>query len=109
MFQVFRINTYPVEKNWFNVGRDESWTVLQDKSFGTEEEAKQYIRDKSLIHTDVCNRLLSSKDQDERNHLLDQYLFYDDRFLGFRRFFIGPPDLKKIALALRKDGVKVTV
>jgi len=109
-YQVYRIDTYSASKNSHHVDRSESWVARKDKAFSTEEDAKQYIRERSLIHTELVNFLtkgMKMVEGDEREKIIDAFCFSDDKFMKYRRFFLGLVPVKAVIEALKKDGVEV--
>jgi hypothetical protein len=110
MFTVYRIDTYSVGNNKHSIDRGESWIERKDKEFLTEMEAKQYIRERSLIHTELVNFLIKGfkmMEGEEKERTINAFCFDDPRYLKYRRFFIGRAPKKEILQALRNDGVTI--
>jgi hypothetical protein len=99
--QVFRICTYPNKSNAFGIGdREENWILRRDDVvFTNEEDAKEYVRDKSRALTILPN-LLISLPHAARPAFVDEFCF-GDGYWADRRFFLGPPPVDKIIDALK--------
>jgi len=107
-FQVFKIDTYDIKGNTYGVGREESWIARKNKSFETEKEAKEYIRKQSLIHTDLINFLTKGMgilESKEKEDMIEKFCFTEDRFLLYRRFFLGYVPEKEIRRALKASNL----
>jgi hypothetical protein len=96
--QVFRICTYPNKSNAFGIGdREENWILRRDDVvFTNEEDAKEYVRDKSRALTILPN-LLISLPHAARPAFVDEFCF-GDGYWADRRFFLGPPPVDKIII-----------
>ena len=105
---VYRIDTFPISTNAYGVSRDESWVVHQDKTFQSLEEAKDYVRERSRLKTDLVLFLARTQDPAEKKRIIDEFCFHNDTYQQHRRFFIERPDITKIAKALHADGVQVS-
>ena len=108
MTTVYRIKPYPTFGNAYQCNRDETWEVLEDKTFETLEEAKEYIRDVSIKSPYMSILpLLHNLKENLKRQVLDDILFNNDRYLTHRRYFIGKPNIKKLTKALTLEGVSV--
>lgn len=95
MIQVYRIDTFD-GSNHFKTNRHENWIVRKDSAFITDQEARDYIIEKSRVH---CDWQQVSKN-------LDDFCF-SKKYLIHQRFFIGEPPLDDIKDALERHGVKI--
>jgi hypothetical protein len=103
--EVYKIDVYPANNNSFRVDREESWILKKDKVFNDLKSAKQYIIDKSRIHTDLNLFLVDIRDEITKEHFVEEFCF-DSKYLKHQRYFIGKPDIKLIQRALEDDGVQ---
>ncbi len=110
-FTIYRIDIVEVEGNHFSLGRDESWTVREDRTFDNEQDAKNYILDRSKIFTDcvllVQPLIARGASNEEKQKFYNGFCFDDDTYIKYRRFFIGKPPIEDIKAALKNDGVKI--
>jgi hypothetical protein len=107
--RVYRILTFEgTEGNAYTVNRSEDWMVKMDKCFDSVEEAKAYVKAQSIQHTDLLlfGHHLAGQ---EREAYMNDFCFDDDRYLRFRRYFLGPPPVQAIKKALQNAGIKVKV
>ena len=100
--QVYRMDTYPGENFSHRVDREESWALKLDQSFVTLDEAKEYVRTKSRIHTDLPLFLVDLP-EGQKESAVDEFCF-TDKYLYYQRFFIGKPDTKKIKAVIEQQG-----
>jgi hypothetical protein len=106
MFTVYRINTFPIQDNSYCVGRSESWNIKKDKDFNSLEEAKDYVREKSRMFTNLPLFLINFEKQEDKDKFVDEFCF-DNKYLKYQRFFIGNPDTNKIVSHLKEKGINV--
>jgi hypothetical protein len=107
---VYRIQVFDVQSNKYSVGREESWTLKQDKVFDNEQEAREYVLDKNRIHSDMVRlgaHLIMQKNDAELQKYYEDFCFNDDRYLRHRRYFLGKPSANKIREQLRQNGIRV--
>lgn len=110
MYTVYKIDTYHIQNNSHKIDRDESWIERKDKSFMTEDEAKDHIRAMSLIHTNLVTFFTSGMklvDLDERERITEEFCFNNPKYLRYRRYFIGRVPKKEIKKALKDDGIMI--
>jgi len=109
IYIVYRIDAFSVGDNSYVTDRTEDWIVRRDRSFTSLLAAKDYIRNKSRIHTDLVLFLPDgcAEREEQRNAIVDAFCFDDPKYLKYRRFFIGEPPLQAIKEALRHDGVHI--
>jgi len=109
MIDVYRINTLDTKTNKYSIGREQHWIVRKDKEFNDEKSAKLYVVEKSKIFTD-CIALLGSKsmklDQTKKNEYYNDFCFNDEKYLLYRRFFLGYPPINEIKRLLRTNGIQ---
>jgi hypothetical protein len=104
-FNVYKIDVYPQNNNAFRVDREESWILKNDKSFTTLDEAKDYIVEKSLIHTELSRLLVDIQDEHIREEFIQKFCF-GTSYLAYQRFFIDKPDIRAIQKAIEDNGVR---
>lgn len=110
--QVYRIQTFSAGKNSHYIDREESWVLKKDKTFETEQEAKQYIRERSMVHTDLALFTTDIADADRKRTFVNDFCFDDDKYYHLRRFFLCTDESEAIAIEgkmkreLEKDGVR---
>lgn len=107
MIQIYRIQVFPSEKNSYNLDRSETWKVVKDQECESMDEARAYVREKSRIHTELIGvtRYPDLPHQD-RLHIIDQFCFDDDRYLLYRRFFIGYPPIEQMKQLLKDQSIQ---
>lgn len=99
--EVYRISKNDTFDNSHFINRDETWTARKvGLEFSILDEAKEYIRQMSL--EDIV-RYSTSPDP----KFVEKFCFEDDKWYHERRYFIGPPDWRKIRKGLEKDGIHV--
>lgn len=105
-YKVYKIDTFPVKDNSYCVGREESWTLKLDTTFTDYEEAKNYVRIKNRMNTELPLFLVDVKTQEEKDNIVDEFCF-GEKYIQYQRFFLGKPDVNKIKIALREQGIIV--
>ncbi|MDD4930870.1 MAG: hypothetical protein PHG66_01790 [Candidatus Colwellbacteria bacterium] len=109
---VYRIDTFSGENNEHGVDRSESWILRRDSFHETLEDAKDHVRIKSRIFTDLPLFLVDLKSDEEKESAVDEFCF-TDKYLKYQRYFVieKPTDIKtvesKIIKVLRSEGVKI--
>lgn len=103
MIEVYRIRTLSGGDNSHGVDRSETWTVVRDQTFETVEEARRYVIEQSIAHTELVLR----RNNRDRESFYNDFCFDNDLFLTYRRFFIGRPPVAEIRRRLRENGVQV--
>jgi len=88
MTTVYRIDTYDIHNNEYCVNREESWQIRKVKVFDRLDDAKDYVRKKSIRQTDFLLFSHNVKD-DEMEEALDNFCFKNDLYMRYRRFFVG--------------------
>ena len=104
---IYRIDVSSAENNKYGIDRSESWVVKKDRVFETEEEAKEYVREKSRVHTDMVVLMGTHCDGEEAKvKAVNDFCFDDDKYMPYRRFFLHklPSNFKAI---IRKHGIQV--
>jgi len=90
----------------------ESWVLRRDTFHTTLEDAKEYIRMKSRVFTDLSLFLADLKSDDEKKSMVEEFCF-SDKYIKYQRFFLirTPSDIKtvqdKIIKSIESDGVRV--
>lgn len=111
--EVYKIQIFNEGSNAYGVARDERWELKLDTTFDNLVEAKEYIRQQSRQSTNLCNflqQLRETKEEDRKItevQFIDDFCFNDDKYLKYRRFFIGQPDTKLLFKELKNDGIVV--
>lgn len=103
-FTIFRINTSVTPNNEYKINRDEEWSMKNVIEFDTESEAKAYVIEQSLLHTELSRFSYNLKD-DERKEFIDQFCFTDPKYIKYRKFYINIVPFKEIQKALESDGI----
>ena len=111
-FQVYRLRTTCAPNNEYFVNRHEEWTVVKDEVFDTITEARAYVIQQSKTHTDlpIHGNTVAPKDKPAFYQAFcfgDGDAGGDERYMAFRRFFIGYPPIAAMKAALGRDGIKV--
>lgn len=73
----------------FRTGRDETWYVRKVQSWATIEQARQYVRDQSRIHTELPRFLISLASEEEKARFIEEFCFDNPLYLSYRRLFVG--------------------
>jgi hypothetical protein len=102
MYKVYQITMWDTYGNSHGVNRDETWGYRELRSFTTEAEATNYSNELNLSLPDYKNMMPSNKSQ------FDAFagaFLTEDRYLKYRRYFVGVPPMREIARCLSADGV----
>jgi hypothetical protein len=93
MITVYKIQVSDTFGNSHSTNRDQTWSALFDKTFGNEEEAKEYIIGRTRIHVpELANFLINVFDEDKHEFCV-KFCFTDDKYITSRRYFIGKPNI----------------
>ena len=92
--RVYFLEKYPNKSNAYAVSRSETWTFSLDKSFESEEEAREYVRDKNRYTPEFVLQAEGILG-DQREELLDNYTF-TNQYLLKKRYFLEPLPLKEL-------------
>lgn len=103
-YQVKKINTVAVHGNAYNVDRGEVWGWSTCAVFNSYESAKEFADNKNCELPEYKNLL--PHDKTNIDNFTDLFL-NDDKYIKYRRYFVGNPPVDKISLALEKDGIFV--
>lgn len=107
----FYMATNPARSNAHGIGyRDESWVLRQGPSFGSEEEAKEYVerlsRNQTILPTLLVD--LPAGDVEARRRVVDEFCFGNSpRYTAHRRYFLHKPCAEEIVGALEREGIRV--
>ena len=83
---VYKIQISDTFGNSHATNRDETWYVKKDKTFDTEEEAKEYIIDRTRLFVPELSSFLYILNDDEDKHdFCDKFCFTDD--MPFKQLF----------------------
>jgi len=111
---VYRIKVYSEGSNSHSTARDERWEVIKhDEEYECLPNAKVAIINLSRQHTELPNFIQSWKETKIEDRavtledLIDGFCFSDDKYLKYRRFFIGVPLIRQIQQQLRTEGINV--
>jgi hypothetical protein len=112
-YQIYRIQTFDEGSNSYITARDQRWVTRLDSEFNNLQEAREYIEEKSRQHTDLPifldthrKTILNDPNACSLEDFIEKFLFTEDKYLKYRRFFIGKPPLKLIQKALEADGIR---
>ena len=113
---VFRLYAFLEGTNEYGITRNERWEIKEDESFESEEDAKDYICERSRQHTILPNVLQQWRETKEEHKTLkseqevvDDFCFNtQDRYYSDRRYFLGPPNLKKLNIKLKEKGIRTS-
>lgn len=113
--EVWRIEVTSAENNEHGVDRVENYKAKLDVRFPTEAEAKEYIKNKTRIHTEVANFLIDiAKDETDdtvksqkKEAFMDEFCFTNDLYMRYRRFFLHKVPWDRVKQALLKNGIEV--
>jgi hypothetical protein len=97
VYYLFKTDTFG---NSHFVNRDETWTVKLRESFPSIEEAETYVI--NMSKRDIVRFCSKPTDMFCR-----EFCFTSDKYMKYRTYFIGKPDICKMKKALEEDGVKV--
>lgn len=101
---VYLITTHDTRGNSHGINRDEVWTVTRHQLFDTDEEAHDYILNKSPIFTDLP--LFTEKlTPEQKLKFTEEFCFTNPMYYKYRRLFIGKPDTREMKKSLEEDGV----
>lgn len=104
---IYKISTYDgFAGNAYNTNRHEDWIVSKCKWFDNMESAMEFVRYMSILHTDLLLFVGTLTGLDKSKYIND-FCFDDDKYLRYRRFFIGPPPLKEIKASLKHNGIQI--
>jgi hypothetical protein len=106
-FEVYQLRVYPCEDNRYAVGRQETWQLARSRTFDNKEDATEYIFNSTIIHVPEFTNLALGLTGDQRLAFAQAFCFDDERYLKYRRFFLGKPDFRALRSSLEQEGVKV--
>lgn len=100
-YEVIRLARTNTHGNHHGVCRDETWIPQKvNETFKTEEEAKDFIRNKSLPYlVRFCCPPTAE--------FIEEFCFTNPRWANERVYFLGEPNWKEIRQALETKGVTV--
>jgi hypothetical protein len=108
-FLIYKFMVSSSGNNAYAVERSENRIVQYDTDFKSADDAMDYIRNKTLIHVPELNNLLLGLSAENKANAINQFCFFDDRYLVYRRYFIGKPPISKIRTALEQRGLRVQI
>jgi hypothetical protein len=107
-YEIYRLQVFDLMKNHFQTDREESWTIVkEERSFSDLQLARDYVVQQSRIHTDLPIYIYGISSTKEKSDVIEQFCFTNDRYMIYRRFFIGYPPVDKIRKALVTAGINV--
>lgn len=106
--EVYRIDTFSGENNEYGVDRSESWVLSIDSLHDTIEDAKDCVRSKSRVFTDLPLFVADFNTQEEKDSAAEEFCF-SDKYLKYQRFFVGKPSIANIKKRLKEEGVRVQI
>ena len=104
---VYRILTRSSGSNAFCVDRDETWTVVRDREFDSEDAARAYVLQRHRESPDFRRLTVDMHDHLDREAFLQQYADLTGPYLLYHRYFLAYPPLDLLKGALKADGVRV--
>jgi len=107
MVEVWRLAVVSGLDNTYGVDRKETWKLVLETKFGTELEAKHYIKMRTRTHVDTCGAVgpwLLDKTEEEKDRILDQFCFSNATYLPYRRFFLGKPTSEEVIRIIKAGG-----
>lgn len=107
MTTVYKIQVSDTFGNSHFTNRDETWYVLKDKEFDTEEEAKEYIIGRTRLFVPELSSHLITITDDKKHEFCNEFCFTNEVYMAKRRYFIGKPDLKVMKAQLIRDSIMV--
>jgi len=106
MISVYKIVICDTFNNEYFINRDETWSIEKDSEFSSEEDAMLYIITKSMIFTEI-KRFLQEIPDEKKDEFIREFLFNDDTYIIYRRFFIGLPDIDKMKRCFTCNGISI--
>jgi hypothetical protein len=106
-YEVYHLRIFPGEDNRYGVDRSETWQPEPDRKFSTSEEAIEYIYNSTVIHVPEFTNLALGLTGEQRVAFAQAFCFDDTRYLKYRRFFLGKPNMKELKATLRAEGTQV--
>jgi hypothetical protein len=104
-FDIYRIYTRTTPDNRYKINRDEDWTTAKVKTFDKYEDAEEYVIDNSMQHTEMVRFTHSIKNTDAKEDFKKRFCFTEDKYMVYRRYFIGLPPITDMRKALKDDGI----
>lgn len=101
-FKVYRIDRLSPGDNRFSIDRSETWSLILDAKFNSEEEARNYVIRMNRKFCGYELGILYSNNMAAIKHRCT-----DPEWSHRQRFFLGRPNMNMMAEKLRKDGVTV--
>lgn len=98
--KVYRIDKVDTFGNSHGVNRDETWSVVLDKTFATEDDARDYVIE---MNHKLCGYDLGILYTTTKEFIMERCT--DIKWCHKQRYFIGRPNIKLIRENLTKDGV----
>jgi hypothetical protein len=104
-YLIYKILKFENSDNEYSLDRSENWTINYCQTFGTYEDAFNFIKDYERDNTTFIRLSVRLSDDDKEN-FLNTFCKSNDLYLLYRRYFIGDPR-EKIYAKLKKDGIKL--
>jgi hypothetical protein len=97
MFDVYIKRMCYFQRNTYNIGRDETWDFVKDKSFKTYEEALKHAVDGNRRKSDAVNDYY--RWDDSKFVTFEEFLVYfteSSTYLTKRVYHVGKPSTKRM-------------
>lgn len=120
MFEVWQIVNKKMENNKYVIDREEHWHTVKIAEYKTEAEAKQCVIDNTLVHhsTSHINNLVWALEKsladyyndtaqmllEKKQMFYNEFCFTNEKYLQYRRFFVGKPSTKDIRAIVESSG-----
>jgi hypothetical protein len=102
MVEVYRVDKVPAHGNSHAVNREEIWSVVLDRTFSTEPEARDYIITMNRKH---CGYELGIQHSTSVEGIAARCL--DPIWSHHQKYFLGRPDIQQMQEQLRQNVMTV--
>lgn len=111
MITVWKMIIVNMPYNHYQIDRAEHWTLVIDRTFDDVDEARDYVISKNLAQSELPRFLVSIKDDQPKQEVIDDYCFNNNsQYLRYRRYFLDKPSkqtMQIIRQQLIEDGIKI--
>jgi hypothetical protein len=106
MTTVYFLKKIACYSNAYAVNRFEEWALLEDKTFLTEKQALDYLKEKHRYNPEFINLACNVKDKDG---FLEEFSYKNDMYYPKRLYFIGKKNeiREKLIYLTGKEGIKI--
>lgn len=102
MVDVYRIDRIAIKGNQYGLARDEKWSVAQERSFETINDAEQYVLKQNRAKHAIDLNLQGLTEIEIKYRCV-----YDPEMVHRRSYFLGRPPIDQIKQKLSDDGVHI--